>query len=193
MNALDGFLAAALALGVWRGMRTGALRQAVGTAGLFVAFLAGVTLMAPVGELLVLSLRVSERTAPVLGFLATFLAFLMGLYGAAFALRTALDRLRLSGIDRLGGGAIGGLRAAFGLSVLLLVTGFAPGGERPLLIGAETRAASLLYAPVEAIAPETWAVVRRVTPGVQRVLTEKFSTWHAGTPRAPDAASGPSR
>lgn len=188
MNVLDVFLAAGLALGVARGLRTGALRQAVGTAGLFVAFLAGVTLMAPVGDMLVISLDVSERTGPVLGFLATFLAFLMGLYAAAFALRTALERLRLSGVDRFGGGAIGGLRAAFSLSVLLLVTGFAPGGE-PVLIRAETREASLLYGPVEAIAPETWAIVRRVTPGVQRVLTEKFSTWHAGTPQAPDTSA----
>ncbi len=42
------------------------------------------------------------------------------------------------------------------------------------------REASVLYDPVEALAPEIWGVVRAVTPGLQAALVDKFNTWKEG-------------
>lgn len=185
MGGLDVAIGLALAFGVWRGFRTGALLQVVGTAGWLVAFVAGTALMGPVGEAVAASLGVSARTAPVLGFVVVVALVVGALTAAAHSLRRVLQAIKLGGVDTLGGALLGGLRAAFGVSVLLLATGFAPiPGGGPLLVDEEDREASVLYEPVRALAPEVWSVVRVVTPGLQTALVDKFNTWQAGRPEA---------
>lgn len=185
MSGLDLFLGVVVVIGVWRGLRTGALLQVVGTVGWVVGFVAATALMSPVGELVAASLGVSERTAPVLGFVVVIGAVVAGLTAAAHVLRKTLEAVKLGGVDRLAGGAVGGLRAAFGLSVLLLATGFAPvPGGGPLAVSEADREASVLYDPVEALAPEVWGIVRAVTPGLQAALVDKFNTWREGEPES---------
>lgn len=183
MTGLDAVLGAALAVGVWRGLRTGALLQVVGSVGWVLGFVVATALMEPVGAAVAESLGVSERTGPVLGFVAVLGGVVAGLTAAAHVVRKTLEAVRLGGVDRLAGGAVGGLRAAFGLSVLLVATAFSPvPGGGPLLVGAEARTASVLYDPVEAIAPAVWEGVRTVTPGLQAALADKVNAWQAGEP-----------
>lgn len=172
---LDLFLAALLALGIWRGLQTGALLQIVGTAGWVVAFFVGTAFMGPIGDTAASSLGVSERVAPLLGFLVSFGAVVAGLTVLAHTLRKGLKAIKLGALDALGGAVLGLVRAAFGLSVFLQVTGVSllSGGE-PLLISSETREASLLHDPVEAVAPAVWNVARAVFPGVQDTLGGLF-------------------
>lgn len=185
MNGLDGFLAVVIAFGLWRGLRTGALLQVVGTAGWLVGFLAATALMGPVGDLVVASLGVSPRVAPVVGFVVVLGAVLAGLTALAHALRRTLKAVKLGGVDTLVGGGLGALRSAFGLSVLLITTSFSPlPGSGPLLIDAETRDGSVLYDPVEALAPEVWSIARTVTPGLQEALVDKFNSWQEGEPES---------
>ena len=87
MSGLDVVLGLVLAFGLWRGLRTGALMQAVGTVGWVLGFVAATALMAPVGEVVAASLGVSARTAPVLGFIVVFGAVLAALTVAAHVLR----------------------------------------------------------------------------------------------------------
>jgi membrane protein required for colicin V production len=175
LTALDLGILAIVALGVWRGLRTGALSQLVGTLGLVVGLVAGVLLMDPVGAVVVTSLGLSERLAPVLGFVVTLAAVLGGAAVAAQLVKKTLDLFKLGVLDRLAGAGVGGLRAALGLSVLLLVTGpvALPGGE-PLIVGRETREASVLYEPVRAIAPTAWDAFSYVLPGLQTHLRDTF-------------------
>lgn len=183
MGSLDLLLGGVLAVGLWRGLRTGALIQIVGTAGWVLGFVAATALMGPIGVLVAASLGVSERTAPVLGFVVVCGSVVVGLTLAARVLRKTLEAIRLGGIDTAAGGAVGALRAAFGLSVVLLTTSFAPfPGGGPLLVSAQTRAESQLYEPIEALAPEVWGIVRAATPGLQRALVDKFHTWQEGRP-----------
>ena len=178
-------LGALLAVGVWRGLRTGALTQIAGTVGWVAAFVVGTALMEPVGEAVAAGLQVSARLAPVLGFVVVVAAVVGAITVAAHGLRKAAEAVKLGGVDRLAGGLFGGLRAAFGLSVLLLATGYAPiPGGGPVLVSAEARDASLLYDPVRALAPEVWGAVRTVTPGLQEALAGKFNTWVEGEPEA---------
>ncbi len=185
MNGLDGFLALVLGLGLWRGLRTGALLQVVGTAGWLVGFIAATALMGPVGDLVVASLGASPRVAPVVGFIVVLGGVLAGLTAVAHALRKTLKAIKLGGVDTLAGGGLGALRAAFALSVMLITTSFSPiPGSGPLLIDEETRDASVLYDPVQALAPEVWSIVRTATPGLQEALADKFNSWRAGEPGA---------
>ena len=185
MGGLDLVLGIVLAVGVWRGLRTGALAQVVGTVGWVAAFVVATALMDPVGVIVAAGLGVSERLAPVLGFVALVAGVVGALTAVAHVLRKAAEAVKLGGLDRLAGGAAGGLRAAFGLSVLLLTTSYAPiPGGGPVIVSAEDREASVLYDPVQALAPEVWGVVRTVTPGLQAALVDKFNTWREGEPEA---------
>lgn len=185
MGSLDILLGLVLALGLWRGLRTGALMQIVGTVGWLLGFIAATALMGPIGIIVAASLGVSERTAPVLGFVVVLGAVVLGLTLAARTARKTLEAIKLGGLDTAAGGAVGALRAAFALSVMLLTTSFAPiPGGGPILVSAADRADSLLYDPIEALAPEVWSIVRSATPGLQAALVDKFHTWHEGEPEA---------
>lgn len=185
MSGLDVAIGLVLAFGLWRGVRSGALMQVVGTAGWLVGFLVATALMGPVGELVADSLGVSPRTGPVLGFVVVLGAVLAGLTAVAHVMKKTLEAIKLGALDTVAGGALGALRAGFGLSVLLLATSYAPlPGGPPLLVSAEERAESVLYDPVEALAPEVWGAVRTVTPGMQAALVDKFNTWQAGRTEA---------
>jgi membrane protein required for colicin V production len=176
VNGLDLFLMAGLGLGLWRGFRTGAAQQILSTLGLLAGFVLSVALMGPIGSLAVLSLGLSDRIAPVVGFVIVFAAVLAAVFVAGKAVEAILKAFKLGAVDGAAGALLSGFKAALSLSVLLLVTALSPlpGGE-PWLIGADTRDDSLLYEPVRAVAPETWGIVREVAPGVQAALAEKFS------------------
>ena len=185
---LDLVLAAVLGLGLWRGLTTGALLQVVGTLGWVVAFVLATAVMGPLGDAAAASLGVSGRVAPLLGFVVAFGAVVVGLTVAARTVRKALKAVKLGALDALAGAALGFLRAAFGLSVFLRVTGVSPlpGGE-PLLISSETRDASILYTPVEAAAPVVWDTARALFPGAQERLGSLFNSFdEGGTPDARD-------
>ncbi|MEP0545834.1 MAG: CvpA family protein [Rhodothermales bacterium] len=173
---LDVGIGLVVGLGVWRGLRTGALRQLVGTVGLVVALFAGALLMRPVGDLVVGSLGLADRLAPLLGFVVTFAAVLGAAAVVAQLLKKTLVALRLGALDRVAGAGVGGLRAALGLSVLLLLTGpLVVPGRGGLLFGTETREKSVLYEPVRALAPLTWDAFRFVLPGLQTHLADAFA------------------
>lgn len=175
MATLDLIILAVVGIGVWRGLVTGALMQLAATAGIVLAFWFAMAWMEPVGRAIVSSLSLSEKLVPVLGFGGTFVAVLAAvIFGTRFVQRV-VEGLKLSFVNKLAGAAFGGLRAAFGLSVvLLLMSAIAlPGGE-PILLGTDTREGSVLYAPVYAIAPAAWELYQRVAPGVQAGLHDKF-------------------
>jgi membrane protein required for colicin V production len=175
LTALDLGILVFVAIGVWRGLRTGALSQLVGTVGLVIGLVAGVLLMDPVGAVVVNSLGLSTRLAPVLGFVVTLAVVIGAAAVAAQLVRKALDLLRLGVLDRVAGAGLGALRTALWLSVLLLITGpvALPGGD-PLLIGQETREQSVLYEPVRALAPAAWAAFSSVVPGLSDPLSAAF-------------------
>ena len=145
---------------------------------MFFAFIIGAALMGPVGSTVVESLGVSDRTAPIVGFVVVFSAVLGGVAAVGHLFRKTLEAFKLSALDNMAGALLGGLKAALSLSILLMVTGFSPTpGGNPWVIGIETREDSLLYEPVRALAPETWHLIEAVTPGIQQALADKFNAW----------------
>ncbi len=179
MNTLDIFFLAVIGFGVWRGYRSGLAKQLVSTIGLFLAFVVGAALMGPVGSAAVERIGFSERIAPIIGFIVIFAAILGGVAVIGYAFRKVLEAIKLASVDTMAGSLLGGLKSALGLSIFLLITGFSPrpGGD-PWLIGGETRDGSVLYEPLQAVAPETWDLLQALTPGLQDALLNKFNNWH---------------
>ena len=190
-TTLDLVLLGVIGAGAVRGYFTGATRQLVSTVGWLVAFVLGAAMMGPVGESVVESLGVSGRTAPVVGFVVVFALALGAVAAVGHVFRKVLEAVKLGALDRLLGAMVGGLKAALGVSVFLMVTAFSPvPGGSPWLINQETRARSTLYEPVQALAPEVWGFIRAVVPGVQAALAEKFNTWDEERRKREQGAAG---
>lgn len=94
MSGLDLFLAAVLGLGAYRGFKTGAVLQIAGVASWVIGFFVATALMTPVGEVAAQSLGVSQRAAPMLGFVLTLVAVI-----AAFTVAAHTVRKSLKGVD----------------------------------------------------------------------------------------------
>lgn len=167
MTAVDLIILVALAAGIVRGYQTGAIRQAAGIAGLFLAFALALQLMQPAGAAVARSLAVSDAVAPLIGFVLVFLAVRIAFHAAARVAESVVSALKLSLVNRIGGGAVGAFQAALLVSLLFLVLD-------PLGVpGAEARRRSLFYAPVAAALPETWDYAAERWPALKNA-SEQF-------------------
>lgn len=164
---LDVLIIAALGVGVARGFWTGALRQAASLLGFIIAFVLGIQLMRPVGQLIVSSLGLADTLGPVLGFVAVFLLIQVAAYAVSRLGEGLLRAFRLGFLNRLAGGAVGALKAALLLSVAFLVLNVFD------VPGPEARRRSELYAPVASTLPEAWNMAAEQWPEVTS-LYERF-------------------
>lgn len=175
MSTLDWIIAGFIGLGIWRGYRAGLFKSIVSTVGLVLAFLVATALMVPVGNLVTAALGVSEQVAPVAGFIVVFVIVVGGLALAGAVFRTALRTVQLGLVESVGGGIVGGIKAAFVLSIIFLATSVAPVvGSGPWMISEETRASSRLYGAIEPLAPAAWDLIKEVGPGLQEEARERF-------------------
>ncbi|MDX1438319.1 MAG: CvpA family protein [Rubricoccaceae bacterium] len=185
LSTIDIVILALVGTGVWRGFRTGMAKQLLGTLGLFLAFIVGAALMGPIGQNVVAHLGISERTAPIVGFIVIFTGVLSGVAIVGYLFRKALETIKLKSLDNLGGAVLGGIKAAISLSIMLLVTGYSPvPGSGPWLISEEERRDSILAGPVESLAPELWTLIETITPGIQDALVDKFNSWQEAAQRS---------
>lgn len=174
---LDLFILAVIAIGAWRGLRSGAIRQVIGVTGGIIAIVFGASLSRPVGAVVTAIIGLDENFIPLVGFITICVgAFaLAGIVG--HTLRTVLKTLNLGFIDTMGGAFLGSLKVVLMLSVFFIVTSSrvlpAVGG---LVISDEVREQSALYHPVEMAAPAVWDAFRAVAPGWQENLLNLLTT-----------------
>jgi len=172
---LDLVIIAALCGGVWRGARTGATRQAAGLIGIVAALWLAAIMMVPAGRVVIALSGLPEAISPVVGFVVVAGVVIAGVAVAGSLLRRILQSFRLGAVDRGLGGALGGIRAAIVLSLVLLVTSSAAiPGSRGLFVGMEARERSVLHGPVVALAPALWDRVRFVAPRWHESLADRF-------------------
>jgi membrane protein required for colicin V production len=175
LTILDILILGGLSIGVWRGTRTGAVKQLAGVVGVVIAFWLGVLLMLPAGTLIASLAGLPPEIAPLLGFVSITLIVLAAASVAAFLARRVLALFRLGFLDRGLGGVFGATRVAVVISVLLLISSIPP--LQPAagsVFGAETRDASVLYTPVRTVAPALWDGLRATVPGWHEELLERF-------------------
>lgn len=163
MNVLDLIILGILAVGMVIGLRSGLIKQVASLAGLVLAFVLGLQFMHPVGAMAVESLGVSESLAPLLGFVLVFLAVQVAVVAVVKIVEGLIGALKLSSVNRVLGGAMGGFKAALGLSVAFLVL------SNLNIPDASARSSSRLYAPVSSVVPEAWEFVTGEFPAVKRL------------------------
>ena len=167
MNTLDFIILIVLAGGLVVGLRAGLIKQVLSFAGLIVAFVLSFQLMKPVGAMAAGSLGISNDIAPLVGFVLVFLAVQVAVFAVIRSLQALVGALKLSGVNRLLGGAVGAFKASLALSVLFLVLG---NFEVP---SEETREESAFYEPVATMVPATWDYLAEAVPQLEQV-SERF-------------------
>ncbi len=167
MNMLDFLILIALAGGLVVGLRAGLIKQVLSFAGLIVAFVLSFQLMKPVGAMAAGSLGISNDIAPLVGFVLVFLVVQVAVFALIRSLQAIVGVLKLSGVNRLLGGAVGAFKACLALSVLFLVLGY-------LQVPSEqTQEESSFYAPVATMVPATWDYLASAIPQLEQV-SEQF-------------------
>lgn len=127
MNWVDWIVLGIVGVSILTGLMKGAVRTVFSLAGLAVGLFVASRESGALG--IVLSRVVSPRYAAVLAFLLIFLGIGLVFALAGWLLRKAIEKLLLTWLDRVAGGALGLLRGAVIVGVLALaVEGF--GGLR---------------------------------------------------------------
>lgn len=184
MTLLDWLIVLVLIGGLIRGYSVGALRQVASLVGLGVAFLVSVEFMDMVGVMIVESLSLSESLAPLAGFTLLFLGTYILFILLSRILEHLLESLSLSLVNRVAGGAIGGVKAALLLSLLFLVLG---GMELP---DQQTKKKSLLYRPVAQLLPRTIEAGERWFPAARQAAEKLGRHVRTNIRTSTDSSSG---
>lgn len=158
MNTLDILILVITGLGILSGAISGAVRQIATAVGLVAAFLLGTLFMYPVGETVTGLLATNDRYAGIAGFIVVFVAVWIVVLVIAHLLESILSKLRLTPINRMAGGVIGGSKAVFLLSITFFALAYIDVPEE------NSRNESLLYLPVVSVLPHVWQYVTERAP-----------------------------
>lgn len=167
MNTLDILILLALTGGLIVGLRAGLIKQVLSFAGLIVAFVLSFQLMNVVGAMAAASLGISDEIAPLVGFVLVFLAVQVAVFALIRSLQAIVGALKLSGVNRVLGGAVGAFKASLAMSVLFMVLGYLNVPSQ------ETRDTSAFYEPVATMVPAAWDYVATAIPQIEQV-SERF-------------------
>jgi membrane protein required for colicin V production len=166
MNTLDILILLSLAGGLVVGLRVGLIKQVLSFVGLILAFVLSLHLMKLIGQMATDSMGLSEDIAPLLGFVLVFTAVQVGVFGLIRLLHGIIGALRLSGVNRVLGGAVGAFKASLSLSVAFLVLGSMNVPSQ------EAREGSAFYKPMATMVPATWDYVAAYIPQFKQVSEE---------------------
>ena len=153
MAVLDIIILGAMAAGVIHGYRTGFFKQAGGIVGVLIGFALALNLMNPVGAYLVRISSIDPVISPIVGFIAVFAGTYLLVQIVARIGQEFLGAVKLTFVNRLLGGGVGGLKAALLVSIAFIGLAYVK------LPPESTKQASSLYHSVAAIMPVAWSYV----------------------------------
>jgi membrane protein required for colicin V production len=121
---------------------------------------------------------------PLLGFAVVFGGVQLAFFALARLVESLVGAMRLTAVNRMAGGLLGGFKAALLLSVLFVLM------ARAELPGPEARQQSQLYEPVTQVLPRTWAAAAEHTSQLGR-LPAPLGGPGPTTAEGPDQEKGP--
>ncbi len=184
MNVLDIVILALIAFGAWQGYQRGAISEIARIVGLALAFVLAIQLMDTVGLVLVSNFNLPDEIVPILGFVVTFTVVMLIVYLGARAVQFVLGKIKLGGLNRLLGGAVGGAKWALLLSVMFLLFGSVR------MPSAEMRSGSIFYEGISIIAPRAWQSMSRALPSDTVNLPDKLRVQSPTVPDPIESATG---
>jgi membrane protein required for colicin V production len=157
----DLLLLVPLIIGVARGFRKGLIMELISIAALILGIIGGFQLMHQGVAYLDDHIALDSKILPFLSFLLIFIVIVVGVHFVGRALRFTMRLTPLGMLDSLGGAALGLLKWAFGLSVLLWLLEMAD-----VNIPAE----STIYYQLKAFAPMVIEKSKAIFPFTQDLI-----------------------
>ncbi|MBX2819265.1 MAG: CvpA family protein, partial [Rhodothermaceae bacterium] len=111
MAPIDILILALFVIGVIRGIFTGGIKQVLSIVGVIAGLLLAISLSEPFSNLLVRQNWVSETLAPAVSFVVIFFLVQVVVLAVTYVLRSALEKIKLGGLDKALGGIVGGGKA----------------------------------------------------------------------------------
>lgn len=152
MNIIDIILILPIIWFAYQGFKRGFIIELASLLALVLGIYAALYFSGYAADFLSENLKLDSKYVPVSAFILTFILVVILVYWLGRILENIVNMVALGFLNKLAGGLFGILKAAVFLSIiLLLVNRF-----KDDLISADKKDGSLLYAPVEGIAPMLW-------------------------------------
>jgi membrane protein required for colicin V production len=151
MNAIDIVILIPVLWGFWRGFMKGAIMEAATFVAFFLGVWGGIHLSDGVASLIHKWTDSQSPYIPLISFALVFVAILAGVFFVAKMVEKLAKKSALSLVNKLLGGAIGGMKFLLLLSVLFFVVDAIE--KKIEIIPPSMKDKSLLYRPVAKVAP----------------------------------------
>ncbi|MEP2936401.1 MAG: CvpA family protein [Gilvibacter sp.] len=151
MSGLDIALGIVLVLGIYKGFKKGIFVEVASLVGLIAGVFGAIYFSHIIGDLLSDNVSWEPKYVNLVAFAATFTIIVVVIAMAGKMLAKIADFAGLGIINKLLGAAFGGLKVAFILSVALMWLN--DWGVSGWIFSEEKKEASVLYEPIESIAP----------------------------------------
>jgi membrane protein required for colicin V production len=155
---IDIAIAIVLLLGLVRGGMIGLVRQTTNAVELVLTVILAIALTRPVGQIIESNTGWPHEAALVLSFLGIFLVVKLATVLIARSGEGAVDALKLSSVNRVGGSVFGVFKAALLLSAVFVVLEMAEIPQQ------SDKDASFAYSAVSGLLPKTWEYVSGKAP-----------------------------
>jgi membrane protein required for colicin V production len=121
LSTIDIVLAILLMIGAFGGYKKGFLAELFSLLAIFLGVLAGFKLMGNAMLLLARHYAIDDKVLPYVAFAVVFVIVVIGVSLIGKILKSSLDKTVFGNVDQIAGGALGIIRTAFMISVLLWI------------------------------------------------------------------------
>jgi len=151
VNSIDIILAIILIYTAYKGFKKGFIYQAASLAALVLGIYGAIRFSDYTANLLTEKLDIATQYLPLIAFAITFIGIVILVHLLAGFTEKIIDAIAMGFINRLSGLLFGLLKAAFILSIsLVIITGF---DQNEKLISPQMKEKSMLYKPIYILAP----------------------------------------
>jgi membrane protein required for colicin V production len=178
MTAFDIIVLLPLIWGAYRGFSKGLIMETATLVALFLGVFLAVKFSDTTADILNVSFSINPKYLSIVAFTVTFLAVVLTVIITAKLVERFAEAAELTTANKIGGSALGLLKYALGISVVIFLLNCA--GKNGTFFSEETRSKSYLYKPLSAIS----AAILPMNDIKQKVEDAGKSLQSAGTANA---------
>lgn len=152
MNYIDIIFLVPIVWFTYQGFKRGFIIELSSLVALILGIYAALYFSGYAAEFLMDNLNMGPKYVPVLSFIVTFIVIVFLVYSVGKILEKIIDMVALGFLNKLAGGVFGLLKGVVLISVVLMIMNY----FNDDLISTKKKKNSMLYAPIEGIAPLLW-------------------------------------
>lgn len=152
MNYIDIILVVPIAWFAYQGFKRGLIIELASLAALVLGIYAAIYFSEYAANFMMDNLNMGPKYIPVFSFIVTFIVIVFLVYSVGKILERVIDMVALGFLNKLVGGVFGLLKGVVMLSIVLMIINY----FNEDLISSKKKKDSMLYDPVEGIAPFLW-------------------------------------